>query len=318
MPTQLDQLLELLDRQTAAVRRAFVQFVRDVQSPAVIAEVIDHLQANDMQGAFKIVDSYIARFANVAPQVFNAVGVAAAAELDHALEDVALAIAFDPTNPRAAALIADSRARLMRELSAQQQASILQAVARVVNRGGGTQEIGRAFRDSIGLTTQQEAYVASYREQLSSLDSRALDRALRDSRYDSRLNRAISIDRPLTQRQIDTMVDRYRARAVMARADTIARTEALTGYSQARDESLRQMMQQTRLNSDRVLRVWHATHDDRVRDWHLSMEGQRASVDEPFIDGLGNAVMYPGDPSAPPETRINCRCTLGFEVLPPA
>lgn len=317
MPTQLDQLLELLDEQSTRVRRAFIQFVRQVRSPTVMAELIDRLQANDVDGALRIVDSYVARFANVLPEIFNAVGVATAAELDAALEDVALAVAFDPTNPRAAALIAASRARLIREMSAQQQQSILQAISRVVGRGGGTQAVGRAVRDAIGLTTRQEAYVSSYREQLSSLDSRALDRALRDQRYDGRLTTAIGRDRPLTQRQIDTMVNRYRDRAVMARADTIARTEALTGYSQARDESLQQMMQQTRLNSERVLRVWHATHDDRVRDWHLSMEGQRASVGEPFIDGLGNAVMYPGDPTAPPETRINCRCTLGFEVLPP-
>ena len=54
---------------------------------------------------------------------------------------------------------------------------------------------------------------------------------------------------------------------------------------------------------------------DRVRPWHLDMDGQKQPPGEPFTDGLGNSLMYPGDLLAPPETRINCRCTLGFEVL---
>ena len=156
----------------------------------------------------------------------------------------------------------------------------------------------------------------NYRAQLEALDRRALDRQLRDRRYDDRVATAVQRDRPLTTRQIDTMVSRYRARSLAARAETIARTEALTAYSQARDEALTQMMEQTRLNQNRINRVWHATHDARVRDWHLSMDDQEQPPGESFVDGLGNLLAYPGDPAAPPETRINCRCTLGFRVLP--
>lgn len=57
-------------------------------------------------------------------------------------------------------------------------------------------------------------------------------------------------------------------------------------------------------------KVWIATPDGRTRDWHLDMDGQEVPTDEPFIDGHGNELDYPGDPGAEPETVYNCRCTM--------
>lgn len=56
-------------------------------------------------------------------------------------------------------------------------------------------------------------------------------------------------------------------------------------------------------------KVWIATGDARTRDWHLDMDGQEVELDEPFVDGNGNELMFPGDPNAEPETVYNCRCT---------
>lgn len=62
-------------------------------------------------------------------------------------------------------------------------------------------------------------------------------------------------------------------------------------------------------------KVWIATPDNRVRDWHLSMDGQEVEVDEPFIDGHGNELDYPGDSSAPPNTVYNCRCSMRSHII---
>lgn len=62
-------------------------------------------------------------------------------------------------------------------------------------------------------------------------------------------------------------------------------------------------------------KVWIATPDNRVRDWHLSLDGQEQEVDDPFIDGLGNELDYPGDPGAPANTVYNCRCTMRSQIL---
>lgn len=62
-------------------------------------------------------------------------------------------------------------------------------------------------------------------------------------------------------------------------------------------------------------KVWIATPDNRVRDWHLSMDGQERDVDEPFIDGHGEELDYPGDPSGSPKTVYNCRCSMRSHIL---
>ncbi len=59
-----------------------------------------------------------------------------------------------------------------------------------------------------------------------------------------------------------------------------------------------------------MYKMWIATGDGHTRDWHLTMDGQEVPQNEAFIDGLGNELEYPGDPSAEPETVYNCRCSM--------
>jgi SPP1 gp7 family putative phage head morphogenesis protein len=51
---------------------------------------------------------------------------------------------------------------------------------------------------------------------------------------------------------------------------------------------------------------WVAVMDERTRASHASINGEVVPVAEPFSNGL----MYPGDPSGPPEEVYNCRCTM--------
>ena len=51
-----------------------------------------------------------------------------------------------------------------------------------------------------------------------------------------------------------------------------------------------------------INKVWIATPDGHTRNWHLSMDGQEVRYNEPFEDGLGNLLQYPGDPGAPANT----------------
>lgn len=60
---------------------------------------------------------------------------------------------------------------------------------------------------------------------------------------------------------------------------------------------------------------WMASHDDRTRLSHQELDGVSVPVDEPFIDGDGNKIMYPGDMTAAPETVWNCRCTMVRKLI---
>ena len=62
-------------------------------------------------------------------------------------------------------------------------------------------------------------------------------------------------------------------------------------------------------------KVWIATPDGRTRNWHMSMDGQEVGVDEEFVDGHGNPLEYPGDPSGAPDSIYNCRCSMRSHLI---
>lgn len=62
-------------------------------------------------------------------------------------------------------------------------------------------------------------------------------------------------------------------------------------------------------------KVWIATGDDRTRDAHLVMDGQEVDLDENFVDGDGNELEYPADPSGEPATVYNCRCSMRTHIV---
>lgn len=317
MPSQLDRLEALLTRQEENVRAAFEEFVRNINSEHVLAKIADLLEQGDIDGALEIVETFVARFADVVPRIQHDVGSETAAELNRAIGPVTVGIGFDPTHPRAADLARAARLNLITEFSDEQRAAVRQALSRAFESGAGTAATARAFRNAIGLTTGQEQWVASFENQLRNLDAAALDRALRDRRYDRTINRAIDLRQPLTEAQIGAMVERYRARALIYRSENIARTEALRNTSMAREEALQQMLEQTQMPASRVTRIWNAIHDERTRIFHRTMDQQERPMDEAFSDGHGNSLMWPGDPTAPPETTINCRCAVTFRISPP-
>jgi hypothetical protein len=69
-----------------------------------------------------------------------------------------------------------------------------------------------------------------------------------------------------------------------------------------------------------ITRTWQATHDDRVREWHLKADGQSARIDEPFLVGdswlLAPSVPMPGRHFDVGDI-CNCRCGVryNFDVI---
>lgn len=266
MATDLERFDVLLAKQEKAIAQAFRDFVALVQSPAVMRAIIDKLENRDLEGAMLIVDSHVMRFADILPQVAASVGAHTAAELAAIVPDLILAVSFDPSLPRAAEIIRANRLRFIRDFTHSQRQAVSQALERAYREGKGTQETARAIRSSIGLTAYQEGVVSNYGRLLENLDRDALDRQLRDRRFDPTIERAIDESRPLTQNQIDRMVERYRVRMLAMRAETIARTEGVRATSEAREESLTQMIEQTQIDPARIERIWGVTRDKRLRD----------------------------------------------------
>ena len=93
------------------------------------------------------------------------------------------------------------------------------------------------------------------------------------------------------------------------RAMMIARTEVVA----ASNAGSHFAAEQTGLDYERV---WLSSRDERVRDDHAGMDGQRRGKNDPFEAPDGSLLMFPGDTSlgAAANQTIQCRCTEIYEV----
>ncbi|MCE9566351.1 MAG: phage head morphogenesis protein [Planctomycetes bacterium] len=93
------------------------------------------------------------------------------------------------------------------------------------------------------------------------------------------------------------------------RAATVARTETHAAAAFGSVEGVRQAERDLGV---KMLKEWLPTLDDRTRPDHAAMSGYGPiPMDERFEVG-GSSMDRPGDPSAPPEQLVNCRCALAY------
>lgn len=104
------------------------------------------------------------------------------------------------------------------------------------------------------------------------------------------------------------------ARSIRSEADGISRTRALviarTETHAAAAFASDAAAESTGLELERE---WIAADDARTRETHAAADGQRRGMREAFDVG-GASLMRPGDPDAPPEETINCRCQLLYDT----
>lgn len=201
------------------------------------------------------------------------------------------------------------------ELTDEQVEAVKQTLLTSAKRGASPDQMARDIRQTVGLTATQGQSVLNFREELRSLDPAALQRALRDSRYDRTLERAIETKKPLSDVQVDSMVDAYHRRYLAYRAMTIARTEGVSAANNGHMASVHDMLRHT--PGFTVEKTWIATDDERTRDDHRGLHGQTViGFDTPFVAPSGDHIRWPGDPRAPARQVILCRCTTATRLIP--
>lgn len=103
------------------------------------------------------------------------------------------------------------------------------------------------------------------------------------------------------------------------RARTIARTETVKAANYGAVQSVKKLGYET-------LKIWISATDMRTRRIprdeadHLHANGMKVPMSEPFKIRDKKAggyvdMMQPGDPKGGKENVINCRCTVGFEIV---
>ena len=304
-------LVVLLDQAEPEIRRAFLEAIGRARGLRTLERIAELIASGRIDQAMDAIDRSVPAFVSALEGVFRAAGVevarGAAAHLGTLLD-------FDSVNDRAVTSLQRTRARLIRELGDEQRRATLAMLQEFQDLGEDPRVQARILRDSIGLTERQARAVGNYRRLLLQRDAEALQRKLRDRRFDSSVRAHVRGDRTLTRAQIDRMVTRYRERYVDFRARTIARTETVRAVHEGQEEMLEQLVSSGAVDASQIRREWRTARDERVRPSHVAMHRQRRRVGETFISGDGNRLRYPGDPSAPPEDTVQCRCVLAVSV----
>lgn len=304
-------LARLIARAERSIGASFVDVVEGLRSTHSLPALAAFIEAGQIEAALAMIEAYAARLADSITSVYVDAGLSTASGLGNRLGVV---VSFDQTNARAVRFMAANRVELIREFSDGQRQVVREALMDGIRAGLNPREQARAFRDSLGLTNYQRRVVANYQAELEGLRGSALERALRDGRFDQAVRRAIETETPLSRDQIRRMVSRYRERWVKYRAETIARDQALRMAHAGSDEAIRQAVESGAVDEFRARSTWNATEDGRTRESHVVMDGQERPFGEPFTSGLGNDLRYPGDPAAPLEDVIECRCRASTRV----
>lgn len=225
---------------------------------------------------------------------------------------------YSQIDPATASYLNTYEFDLINTISTNTRDAVRSAVIDGYRDGLNPREQARNFRNTLGLTRKQEEWVANYRRQLTELDKRALERTLRDGRFDSTVRTAIDNNQPLSKTQIDKMVQRYRERLILSRSETIARTEALRAVSMGQEQGVQQLIRNRAIDTDNIRQFWIFTPDERTRAAHRMIPGMNPEegikLGELFRTPLG-PLRFPRDPNGTAANTINCRCRRVFRML---
>lgn len=307
-------ILRVATKMEPKIRKAFLDAVDAVRQQLGSGGLVRALRSGDVNQVLAIV-SIDERFVKALQgsglepgvrSVRDAVQQTFAAGAQVAIKElprkVGIELSFNLISQEAVNFLNSYSFDLIQDISAQTRRGIQRVLADSFRTGASTEEQARAIRDLIGLTDTQDLAVRSYRDALRTGDLRnALNRELRDARFDRTLERALSEGTAIDRSRIATMVDRYRASYIQYRAEAIARTESVRAAQAGQNEAWRQAQAQGLLNLDQM-RVWIVAGDDRTCPRCRAMKNKSAPLNGTF----------PGGISGPP-LHTTCRCSTRLQ-----
>lgn len=326
---------ELLAKFEPSLAAAFREAIAEIKSAIVLKVIVERLERNDIEGAIAAMQLEPEAFAALDlafAEAYNAGGINAVGELPKVKDPSGARVVFrfGVRNPQAEAFLRQHSSQMVTRIIEDQRIAIRSALVEGLSRGKNPRAtaldvIGRVSpvtkkREGgiIGLTSQQERYVASARAELLSGDAEQmrnyLTRGRRDKRFDRTVVKAINEGRAVTSAEVDKMVGRYSDGLLQLRGEMLARTETMTALGTSRDHAIRQQIDGGKLLVDDVHKVWRTAGDSRVRHTHRALSRQSVGVDDVFVSPSGAVLRYPGDPQAPASEIIGCRCHVQYRI----
>lgn len=314
---------DLMRRHETALAEAFMAAVNDLRANADLQRLTAALEVGDVERALAALNLDPAAYAGLR-EAMRAGYVAGGTATAATVQSAGAVFRFDVGNPRAEAWLQDHSAQLITRIVADQREAVRSYLVGGMARGANPRTtaldmVGRINRAKgrreggvLGLSTPQEQALRRAGRELLSGDPAQLrnylTRARRDRRFDRTIEKAIREGQPVPAHTVSRATRAYSNRMIQLRGETIARTESMASLHAAQHEALQQAVDAGAVQANQVRRVWRSAADNRVRDTHRAMNGESVGLDEPWISPSGASLRYPGDPSAPVEEIVNCRC----------
>lgn len=320
------------------MRKAFLDAIRNITSPAQITLLREAIERGNIDDAIRILQIRPATFDVLQEQfrqAFIAGGAYQLSAIPNFVRDPSsgakLIVQFGGNQPEAAEIIRDKGGRFIVELMEGMRETINDVIADGIDSGKGADAIsldlvgrkartGRRTGGVVGLTSRDALTVQSVRSGLRGGDTERMRSYLslksRDKRFDATVRRALKEGKGLSKPDATRIADAMGARMLRARGKLIARTESISALNAGRARGIAQMIEDGVIREDQVRKVWDSTGDARTRPDHLFMEGQERRLDGLFTTPDGSLLAHPADSSngASAGQVIACRCYMDLRV----
>lgn len=330
-PTARQRLEALSAKFEPALQAAFLAAIDDLRNGAQIGRIAERLERGDIDGALRALNIEPAAFRLFEESVREAYiggGIATTSGLPPLRDPSGAQVVFrfDARSPGAEAFMQDLSGRRITRMTDDILVAARQHMTQGMVDGRNPRSValdlvgrinratGRREGAIIGLSSSQEGFVATARQDLLSGDPARLRHYLglgrRDRRFDRTVLAAIRDGKPLTRDVIDRIIGRLSDSYLLLRGETIARTEAIGALNASHRESFEQAIASGNVQRQDVRKVWRATRDNRTRDTHRVIGDESVGFDELFSNGL----LYPCDPNGPALEVVNCRCSVDYRI----
>ena len=222
-------------------------------------------------------------------------------------KDAGDAFNFDALSADTQREMREAQDELIQQLEDDARDTIETIIADGALNGTSVEDIADEIREMIGLTDTQAQAVLNYQRMLQDLDPKALERALRNSEYDSALQDAIDSGVDLADAAVDRMVSDYVDNYLDYRAATIAITESTRAANAGLHDAYSQAIERGALTDDAVTRFWQLGDSPcPVCESIPDNNPDGVGVDEDFDSDDGPVS------DAPVHTR--CECSVDYQT----
>lgn len=306
------RLKAVLERHLGLEWEDIVEWLRDVNS---VEEIERRLVTGQLGDLVRGVDVAGQRLADVMHQAYVTSAQTEADWLDRQERTADTLVRFDTGQQAVIDRQRTNELKQVQGLTIESRAVVQQILVDGARIGENPRDMARrlapVIHESIGLTEQQQQWVAGYRRALEQQDySRALGYELSSGNADRTVRSAQRRGVSLSPERVSEMVEQYRRNAVAYRAEVIARTEAQGAAEAGAQDALAQAVERGDVQADELIVTWHAgPATAHAREDHQAMDGQSVKFGQDFTLPDGTRMSGPHDPRGGAKHNAQCRCT---------